>query len=129
MFRIEATPPAGTQVASAATGPSVDIDSPIVPFAMTSAWSTGIRTFWYSADGTVVRTAPLTRKVMVPPSSTSGWVTTPLIARASTPVGTGTAKVLVVWVAVDMVPGTAVASACAGSAGTPSTAAAGSVES
>jgi hypothetical protein len=65
----------------------------------------------------VVRTAPLTRKVTVPPSTTSGIVSTPVTARTSTPAGTCTAKVLVLWAAVDMVPGTEVTSALAGVTG------------
>ena len=66
---------------------------------------------------------------MVPPSTTSAMVTTPVIARTSTPLGMGTAKLLVFCAAVDMVPGTAVTSACAGDIGTTSSAAAGRVAS
>ena len=58
-----------------------------------------------------MRTAPFTRNVTVPPSTTSGIVSTPVIARTSTPAGTGTSKVLVFWAAVDIVPGTGVESA------------------
>ena len=129
MLRTDATPPVGTQAAPAAAGPSVDSVSPIVPSAITSAGTTGMRTFWYSADGTDVRTAPLTRNVIVPPSSTVGSVTTASIARTWTPAGTCTANALVPWVAVDMVPGMSVTPACAGAAGAASSAAAGSVTS
>ena len=66
---------------------------------------------------------------MVPPSTTSAMVTTPVIARTSTPRGTGTAKLLVFCAAVDIVPGTAVMSALAGAAGTATKEAADSVVS
>ena len=66
---------------------------------------------------------------MVPPSTTSAMVTTPVIARTSTPLGTGTARLLVFCAAVDMVPGTAVMSARAGAAGSATNEAAESVAS
>src|SRR3954451_21066423 len=54
-------------------------------------------------------------------------VSTPVMAFGSTPAGTGTAKLLVLTVSVDIVPGTVVLSAQAGSSGTVSSAQAGRV--
>ena len=88
--------------------------SPIVPSAMTSAAVTGMRTLAYSVDGTVRTMRPLTRKVTRPLLTTSGMVSTPVMARGTTPAGTGTSKRVVLTAAVDIVPGTGASSAWRG---------------
>src|SRR6187431_1980075 len=80
---------------------------------MTSAAVTGMRTLAYSVDGSVRATRPLTRNVTTPLLTTSGMVSTPVIARGTVPAGTGTSKRVVLTAAVDMVPGTGASSACA----------------
>ena len=106
-------------------GPCEETVSPIVPSATTSAAVTGIRTLPYNVESTTRAIRPLTRKVTTPLSTTSGMVSTPVIARGTTPAGTGTSMLEVLTAVVAMEPGTGVTSATAGAGATTPTARAG----